>query len=57
MQDKERVIDAHLEVLKEKLMLGEDCEQILMQIGQLSVPKYVVCKILPIKSKFQFVDV
>ncbi len=56
MQDKEKVIDSFLEVLKEKLMHDEDCEQILMQIGQLSVPKYVVCKVVPMR-KPKFLDI
>ena len=45
MQDKEKVVDSFLEVLKDKLMHDEDCEQILVQIGQLSKPKYTVCKV------------
>lgn len=56
MQDKEKVIDSFLEVLKEKLMHDEDCEQILQQIGSLCKPKYTVCKIFPLKSTFEFVD-
>lgn len=56
MQDKERVLDSLLEVLKERILKKEDCEKILNQIGFLTVPKLVACRVLPLKTKFQFVD-
>lgn len=57
MQDKERLVESFLEVLKEKILKGEDAERVMTQIGQLTNPKLVPCKILPLKPKFQFVDV
>lgn len=57
MQNIERVIDSFLEVLKDRIMKKEDCERIMTQIGQLTTPKLVPCKILPLKSKFEFVEV
>ena len=57
MQDNERVIDSFLEVLKDRIMKQEDCEEILSQVGALCVPEFVPCKVVVLKkSKFQFVD-
>ena len=56
MQDKVRVIDSLLEVLREKLIKREDCIEIVNQIGAVSVPKLTACRVLPLKSKFEFVD-
>lgn len=51
MQNSEMVIDSFLELLKIRIMRKEDCEQILSQIGALCVPKYVPCKVIPMKDK------
>lgn len=56
MQNNKKVVESFLDVLKEKILLGEDCGEILSQVGSICKPKYTVCKILPLKNRFEFVN-
>lgn len=52
MQNREMILDSHLEVLKDKILHQEDCEKIMAQIGELCKPKLVPCKVFKKKLKF-----